>query len=281
MSNQEGTLYIVATPIGNLDDISARAVVVLRSVDTIYAEDTRHSGRLLQHLGIKTPLKSLHEHNEEQRVPAVIAQLQAGQNLAVISDAGTPLISDPGFRLVSACHEQGVTVTPVPGASALITALCAAGLPTDSFVYLGFPPGRSSARRQWLKQQSEESRTLVLYESRHRIVDTLTDLCEVFGEARVATVARELTKTYETIRRGSLGSLLHWIGNHAEQQKGEFVLVIAGAPVKTIEEPELRRVLGILLTELSVKSSASMAAQLTGQPRKRAYDLALSMRNEN
>lgn len=279
MSNQEGTLYIVATPIGNLDDITARAVAVLKSVDGIFAEDTRHSGRLLQHLEIKTPLKSLHEHNEEQRVPGVIADLKAGKSAAVISDAGTPLISDPGYRLVNRCHEEGLSVSPIPGTSALVAALSVAGLPTDSFLFMGFPPAKSAARQQWLSSYAVETRTLVLYESRHRIVDTLNDLCITFGEDRMAAVARELTKTYETVRRGSLGTLHTWVAENAEQQKGEFVLVLAGTVVPPVEDAELRRVLSILLSELSVKSAASMAAQLTGLPKKRAYELALTLRD--
>jgi len=278
MSIREGTLYIVATPIGNLGDITHRAVDVLQSVDVIYAEDTRHSGRLLQHAGISSVLRSLHEHNETQRVADVVSALQCGGTAAVISDAGTPLVSDPGYRLVAECHALGIAVSPIPGPSAVIAALCVSGLPTDSFVYLGFPPARSAARRAWLESHRDVARTMVIYESKHRITATLDALQDAFGAERVATIARELTKAHETVRRDTLANLLCWINADAHQQKGEFVIVVSGAEPKPADQPELERVLMVLLQDLSVKQSSVIAAKLTRVPRQRAYALALTLK---
>jgi len=278
MSISEGTLYIVATPIGNRDDISARALEVLRSVDVIYAEDTRHSGRLLQHFGVASSVRSLHEHNEQQRVPMVVAALRAGGTAAIVADAGTPLISDPGYRLVAECHVQSINVSPIPGPSALVAALCVSGLPTDAFVYLGFPPAKASARQNWLKACSLESRTQIFYESRHRIVATLQALVTEFGADRWATIARELTKTHETVRRDTLAQLLVWIESDNNHQKGEFVIIVAGCEQIETNDVELKRVLTALLEELSVKQSVSIATRLTGLPRRQVYDAALSLR---
>ncbi|MBX2823261.1 MAG: 16S rRNA (cytidine(1402)-2'-O)-methyltransferase, partial [Gammaproteobacteria bacterium] len=276
MSVSEGTLYIVATPIGNLDDISARALEVLRSVDVIYAEDTRHSSKLLQHYGIASKTRSLHEHNEQQRIPGAVDDLQAGRTAAVIADAGTPLISDPGFRLVVACHDQQVRVSPVPGPAALVAALCVSGLATDSFVYLGFPPAKAAARREWLAARSQENRTQILYESRHRIKATLSALADTFGAERRATVARELTKTHETVRRDTLDNLVTWIESDTNQQKGEFVLVVEGHPETATSDRELDRILSVLLGELTVKQSVVIATRLTGLPHRQVYDAALA-----
>lgn len=281
-SVRASTLYIVSTPIGNLGDITARALDVLRSVDVIFAEDTRHSGSLLQHFGVKNSLRSLHEHNETGRIQQVEELLNSGGSAALISDAGTPLISDPGYRLVAHCHQVGLSVSPVPGVSALITALSVSGLPTDSFTFLGFPPARQSARREFFSNLSSESRTLVFYESRHRILATIDDMRNCFGGDRIATMARELTKNYETIRRAALEEVYEWVVRHPEQQKGEFVIVVDGAKAAdaAIADAEVLRVLQILLADLSVKQAASLTARITGCKRKTAYTLALSLREE-
>jgi 16S rRNA (cytidine1402-2'-O)-methyltransferase len=282
MAQPAGTLYIVATPIGNLDDISARALRVLATVDRIAAEDTRHSQRLLNHYGIRTPLSSLHEHNERQRVEGLLAELEQGLDLALISDAGTPLISDPGFPLVRAAREHGIRVVPVPGCSAAICALSAAGLPTDRFVFEGFLPARAGQRENRLRELAEETRTLVFYESSHRILDSLASMAAVFGDARRAVVARELTKTYETIRDGTLTDLLAWMQADTQQQKGEFVVLVEGAPARDAEalDAATERVLVTLLEELSVKQSAALAAKLTGVAKKRLYERALELQGK-
>lgn len=280
MSRSDGMLHIVATPIGNLEDISRRAIETLRSVDLIYAEDTRHSGRLLQLLGIATTMRSLHEHNEVQRVEQVLAGLEAGQQIAMISDAGTPLISDPGYRLVRAALERGCKVSPVPGACALIAAVSAAGLPTDEFLYLGFPPARTGARRKWLQRVADEVRTLVFYESCHRICETLLDMQHVFGADRLATVCREMTKQYETIRQAALSDHVSTLQNAASSAKGEFVVVVAGLDdVTDANDEELRRVMPILLTELPLSTAASVAAKITGIPRRQAYQYAQTLKS--
>ena len=282
MAQPVGTLYIVATPIGNLDDISARALRVLATVDRIAAEDTRHSQRLLNHYGIRTPLSSLHEHNERQKVEGLLAELEQGLSLALISDAGTPLISDPGFPLVRAARERGMRVVPVPGCSAAICALSAAGLPTDRFVFEGFLPARAGQRENRLRELAEETRTLVFYESSHRILDSLASMAALFGEARRAVVARELTKTYETIRDGTLTDLLDWMRADTQQQKGEFVVLVEGAPARDSEAVDAasERVLVTLLEELSVKQSAALAAKLTGVAKKRLYERALELQGK-
>lgn len=282
MQLSSSTLFVVATPIGNLADISKRAIDVLGKVDYIYAEDTRHSGRLLQHYGVRAALASLHEHNEQERLQQIESQLQGGANIALISDAGTPLISDPGYRLVLHCHAKGYRVSPVPGPSALVAALCVSGLPTDSFVFCGFPPSRATSRVRWFTQFANDQRTHIFYESRHRIVASLNDMSCCFGEQRNVTVARELTKSYETVRYGTFLEICHWIENSGEQQKGEFVIVVAGMDSKVVQndEHELERVLRILLVNLPVSQAASIAAEIVGCKRKRAYSLALQIREE-
>ncbi len=282
MSNEAGILYVVATPLGNLGDITQRALEVLGRVDVVAAEDTRHSGRLLQHYAITTPRLSLHEHNEQQQVTQLLARLQRGDNIALISDAGTPLISDPGFRLVRAVRAEGLRVVPVPGASALICALSAAGLPTDRFVFEGFLPPRAAARRSRLQTLTEDGRTLVFYESSHRIVGSLQDMATVLGAARPAVVARELTKTFETFLPGSLAELHRRVSEEADQQKGEFVVLVQGAeaPDDSVLPAGDRRVLTLLLEELPVKQAVALAAKITGHKRNRLYELALEMGKE-
>ncbi|WP_455385258.1 16S rRNA (cytidine(1402)-2'-O)-methyltransferase, partial [Acidihalobacter prosperus] len=229
MSIEAGVLYVVATPLGNLGDISPRAAEILGAVDVVAAEDTRVSGRLLAHLGLSAGrLLSLHEHNEESRVPGLIQRLRDGDSVALISDAGTPLISDPGFRLVVAAREAGVRISPVPGPSALIAALSVAGLPTDRFVFEGFLPAKPAARRSRLQALADERRTLVFYESSHRVEACVGDMAEAFGGARRAVIARELTKRFEQVADGALDELKSWLEADADRSRGEFVLVVAG-----------------------------------------------------
>jgi 16S rRNA (cytidine1402-2'-O)-methyltransferase len=277
-----GSLYVVATPIGNLGDLAPRAVEVLRSVERIAAEDTRHSRKLLQHFAIQTPLVAVHEHNEREIAPRLVEQLRAGGSLALISDAGTPLISDPGFNLVRLAREAGVRVIPVPGPSALVCALSASGLATDRFVFEGFLPARRAARRARLAELCHDSRTLVMYESSHRIVDCLRDLAEVFGGERHAVLARELTKQFETIRGASLEELAQWVSVDSNQQKGEIVLLVAGRsqPEKHQVSAEAEQLLGILLEELPVKLAAKLTARITGLNKRDLYDRALQLKTQ-
>lgn len=269
------TLYIVATPIGNLNDISARALTTLRQVDLIAAEDTRHTGRLLQQAGIRRPLIALHEHNERHRVQSLIERLRAGTDIALVSDAGTPLISDPGYPLVRACHAAAIPVVPIPGPCALVTALSVSGLPTDAFYFAGFPPHKQSARRTWLDTLCQQTATLILYESNHRISATLTDMQAVFGSERRAMCARELTKTFETLLHGTLQEIQAGLG---PQPKGEIVLVVAGATADP-ETAELVRYLDILLAELPRKQAVALTARLLQLPKNQVYQQALGSRS--
>lgn len=277
MSIARGTLYIVATPIGNLGDISQRALHVLNEVDLIAAEDTRRSGQLLQHFNITTPTTSLHEHNERQVAEQLLSRLQAGEAIALISDAGTPLLSDPGYFLVNQARQAGVSVVPIPGASALLAALSVAGLPTDRFVFEGFLPAKSAARLKRLQQLAQDTRTLVFYEAPHRIVEMLRDLASAFGDERQAVISRELTKTFETIHADTLAGMLAWVLADDNQQKGEFVVLVKGAEPRDEDalDPEVERILMILLEELPVKQAASLAASITGVKKNRLYQLAL------
>lgn len=276
------TLFVVATPIGNLEDMTYRAVRVLREADLIAAEDTRHARKLLDHYGIDRPLLSLHEHNEEQRVEQLLGRLERGETVALISDAGTPLISDPGFQLVRAARRRDAVVSPVPGASSVTAALSVAGLPTDRFVYEGFLPAKPAGRRRRLEALRTETRTLVLLESSHRIRQALADLVTVFGEDREAALARELTKRFETVRTAALGDLAEWLQVDANQCKGEFVIVVAGAPaeVNRAEDAEVDRILALLAAELPVKQAAGLAAGITGAPRNRLYQRAIELTRE-
>lgn len=276
--NAPGTLYVVATPIGNLDDISARALRVLREVKLIAAEDTRHSARLLQHFGIATPLVACHEHNEREQGSRLVQRLLGGDDLALISDAGTPLISDPGYHLVRNARAAGVRVVPVPGACALIAALSASGLPSDRFVFEGFLPARSTARRQRLQALCEEPRTLLFYEAPHRLLECLADLRELFGGERPAVLARELSKTFETIKGAPLGELHDWVAADANQQRGECVLLVEGWQAPEDEaalSAEALRVLDLLLAELPLKRAAALAAEITGVRKNLLYQEAL------
>ncbi len=283
MSNQysngrRGTLFVVATPIGNLEDFAPRAARVLKEVNLIAAEDTRHSGKLLAHFGISTPLVSLHEHNERTRVAALVARLERGESVALVSDAGTPLVSDPGFRFVRAAHDANVPVVAVPGPCAAIAALSVSGLPSDRFGFEGFPPAKSVARRKYLESLKDEARTLIFYESSHRIVECVADMAAVFGDAREAVLARELTKQFETVRTDRLGDLRDWIAADGDQQRGEMVVLVHGAVRAEIGElaPETERILKILARELPLKQAAALAAEITGEKKNRLYDMALA-----
>lgn len=283
MGKNAGVLYIVATPIGNLQDISARALDILGQVARIAAEDTRHSKKLLSHYGINTPMVALHEHNEEKQTGGLLRQLESGNDLALISDAGTPLISDPGYHLVQAARAAGVCVVPVPGPSAGIAALSAAGLPSDRFVFEGFLPPKQAARRQRLEVLRDEPRTLVFFESPHRVVDCLDDMVGVFGADRQAVIARELSKLYETIEDGTLAALCDWISADRDRLKGEFVILVHGAPVKDkadIDAHDLQ-VLQILLQELPLKQAAALAARITGVPKNRLYEKGIELKKDN
>ncbi|WP_028469797.1 16S rRNA (cytidine(1402)-2'-O)-methyltransferase [Neptunomonas japonica] len=274
----DAVFYVVATPIGNLGDLTPRAVDVLQSVALIAAEDTRHSGRLMAHFNIKTPMISVHDHNERQRLQTILDKLAAGDSIALISDAGTPLISDPGFIVVRGVREAGYKVVPVPGCCAVITAMCAAGLPTDRFIFEGFLPAKRSGRQQKLSMIEFETRTVVYYESTHRILDSLQDMIEVLGPERYVVLARELTKTFETIHGDNVAALLEWVKQDANQQKGEFVVLIQG--VELVEEEGLSveslKVLDVLLSELPVKQAAALTAKITGEKKNALYQEALS-----
>ncbi|RYJ62227.1 16S rRNA (cytidine(1402)-2'-O)-methyltransferase [Pseudomonas songnenensis] len=273
-----GTLYVVATPIGNLEDISARALRVLKEVSLIAAEDTRHSSRLLAHFGIQTPLAACHEHNEREEGGRFLGRLQAGENIALISDAGTPLISDPGYHLVRQARAAGVAVVPVPGACALIAALSAAGLPSDRFIFEGFLPAKAAARRARLDTLKEEPRTLIFYEAPHRILESLRDFEDVFGGGRIAVLGRELTKTFETLKGLPLGQLRAWVEADSNQQRGECVVLVEGwhAPQdESAVSAESLRVLDLLLAEMPLKRAAAIAAEITGVRKNLLYQAAL------
>lgn len=269
---KKGALYVVATPIGNLGDLSPRARDVLAGADRICAEDTRHTRQMLNALGLERPLLALHEHNEDARVAQVLSYLQAGESLALVSDAGTPLISDPGYRLVRGLRAAGVTVSPVPGPCAAIAALSVAGIASDRFCFEGFLPNKAAARRERLQALAAEPRTLVYYESAHRIEECLADMRAAFGDAREAVLAREITKLFETVLDGTLASIAESVGADPNQRKGEFVLVVAGAPEDADAAlREGRRLYAKLAEVMKPSQAAKLAAELSGAPRKALY----------
>ncbi|WP_347453769.1 16S rRNA (cytidine(1402)-2'-O)-methyltransferase [Acinetobacter thermotolerans] len=275
-------LFVVATPIGHLDDISFRAIEVLKSVSLIAAEDTRTSAQLLKHFNISTPLTACHDHNESNKIDQLIQRLLNGENMALISDAGTPLISDPGFKFVRAAQEHNIRVIPVPGACAAIAALSAVGLPSDRFSFEGFLPSKQSQRIQNLEKLKDETQTMIFYEAPHRILECVKDMAEVFGKDRPVGFAREITKTFETIRKMTLGELIDFVANDPNQQKGEIVLVIGGATVeKDLDQEKLDKLLLRLLQDLSVKAASQLAADLTGIKKKVAYQRALELTGAN
>lgn len=277
-----GTLYVVATPIGNLADMSQRAIDVLSHVNRIAAEDTRRSGRLLQHYSVTTPMLALHEHNERELAPRLVGQLLQGESLALISDAGTPLISDPGYNLVRLAREAGISVVPVPGASALICALSVSGLPTDRFVFEGFLPSKKVSRRARLEVLRGETRTLIFYESSHRLVECLQDMQVIFGVDRYVVLARELTKQFETLHGDSLRHLVHWVQDDPNQQKGEMVLLVQGESEAEGHEidAEAERILLALLDELPINTAAKLTARITGLNKRALYDRGLQLKEE-
>lgn len=277
MSTQSGILYVVATPIGNLGDITRRAVQILSDVDFIAVEDTRRSRQLLNHLGIKKPMISLHEHNEQQQVGKLLARVAAGESMALVSDAGTPLISDPGYHLVRHAREQGLVVSPVPGASALMAAMSASGLPTDHFRFEGFLPNRQSARQSRLTELQQERMTLVFYESSHRITESLTDMCSILGKDREAVLARELTKMYETFLGVNLGEILDALHADENQCRGEFVLVVRGQEKNHggQDAESADSLLALLLDEMPIKDASRIAAKYLGLKKNDVYKRGL------
>jgi len=272
--DKNGILYVVATPIGNLDDMTPRAIATLQNVDTILAEDTRHSGGLLKKFGITTPARAYHDHNEQQLAPELIKRLQAGENMALISDAGTPLVSDPGYHLLNLAQQAGINIVPVPGASALITALSVCGLPTDRFTFNGFLPAKQKARQKKCQGLKTETATQIFYEAPHRLTECINDLNEVFGSDRHACIARELTKIYETIRTGTLAELSQWLDQNSGQCRGEIVIVVEGNHEEKTEDGEDQRVLEVLLEYLSPSQAVAAAVKITGGKKNQLYKLA-------
>jgi len=272
-------LYIVATPIGNLGDMTSRAIEVLKQVDLIAAEDTRHSARLLQHFSIGTRMRAYHDFSDDNRVDELLKLVQSGQSIALISDAGTPLISDPGYRLVVRARELGLAVVPIPGVSALTTAISVAGMPSDKFVFEGFPAARQVPRVKHFAALTGESRTIIFYESPHRILESVRDMQTVFGGDRRVAICRELTKTFETIHSDTLDNVCEWMAADPNQQRGEFVVIVAGAPKldEDAMDVEAERILVMLLDELSVKQAAALASKITGLKKNMLYQRALEL----
>lgn len=277
MNNLSGILYIVATPIGNLQDITARALDIFNQVDLIAAEDTRHSGLLLSHYGIKKPFFALHDHNEQQKADLLVEKLRQGNHIALISDAGTPLISDPGFHVVRKCRQAGIRVVPLPGACAAISALCASGVASDRFCFEGFLPAKSKARRDKLTELADEARTLIFYESTHRILDSLTDVETVLGADRYVVLAREITKTWETIIGDEVGQLRTWLAEDPNRTKGEMVLIIEGKSAESSAEfsPQAIKALQLIAQELPLKKAAAIVAELYGYKKNALYQFGL------
>ena len=279
MTDLTGILYIVATPIGNLQDITQRALDTFAQVDLIAAEDTRHSGLLLSHYGIKKPFFALHDHNEQEKAHILVEKLKQGSNIALISDAGTPLISDPGFHLVRQCREAGIRVVPLPGACAAITALCASGIASDRFCFEGFLPAKSKARKDKLENIAEEDRTLIFYESTHRILDTLEDMQSVLGEERYIVLAREITKTWETITGNTIKNLREWLLEDPNRTKGEMVLIVEGKPKSDNNDeisPQAVKALELIAAELPLKKAAAIVAELYGYKKNALYQFGLA-----
>lgn len=274
----QGVLYVVGTPIGNLEDLSARAQRALATVDLVAAEDTRHTGRLLSHIGAKTRQFALHDHNEKQATRVIIEELMSGKSVALVSDAGTPLLSDPGYRLVKAAHEASIPVSPLPGPSALTAALSASGLPTDRFCFEGFLPAKAAARQARLDELASAPGTLVFFESVHRVQESVADMVKAFGPDRPAFIARELSKLHEQCVRAPVGELLARIDDGDIARKGEFVIVVAGAGDAARQQPETGRLLDVLAEALPAKQAAAIAAQLTGEKRNALYQQIIERR---
>ena len=277
-----GELYLVATPIGDMTDIAPRALDILNIVDIVAVEDKRRSSRLFSHFGIKTPMISYHDHSEEKQVKKIIDELLCGKSVALISDAGTPLISDPGFKLVNAAKDKSIKVSPIPGPCALIAAISASGLPSNRFIFEGFLPAKSIARITKIQNISADSRTIIFYEAPHRILETLIDMIKVIGPSRKIVLARELTKTYETFISGTLKGVLEVIEKDLNQQKGEIVIVLAGADSseKKIETQDSKRILSVLLEDLPLKQAVSLGSKITGVQKNIFYKLALDLKKQ-
>ena len=277
-----GELYLVATPIGDMTDIAPRALDILNIVDIVAVEDKRRSSRLFSHFGIKTPMISYHDHSEEKQVKKIIDELLCGKSVALISDAGTPLISDPGYKLVNAAKDKSIKVSPIPGPCALIAAISASGLPSNRFIFEGFLPAKSIARITKIQNISADSRTIIFYEAPHRILETLIDMIKVIGPSRKIVLARELTKTYETFISGTLESVLEIIEKDLNQQKGEIVIVLAGADSseEKIETQDSKRILSVLLEELPLKQAVSLGSKITGIQKNIFYKLALDLKKQ-
>ena len=274
-----GTLYIVATPIGNLDDITFRAFEVLKSVDFVLAEDTRHSKTLLSHLDISKPIRAFHEHNEREKTKAIISEIYSGKSIALISDAGTPLISDPGYFLVAQAKKEGLKVVPIPGPTALITALSASGLASDSFTFLGFLPSKQTAKIKLLTGLAGRTETIIFYESPKRVLATLTDMQAIFGDSREVCLAKELTKAFETIHTGSIPNLIEYLTIDQNHQKGEFVILISATNKIDLAEAEIQldSLLPILCAEMGTSKAAKIAAKITGIDKKKCYKRAMDL----
>ncbi len=281
--NHSGTLYVVATPIGNLQDISLRALDTLKSVDMVAAEDTRHTAHLLSHFGIKAKLVALHEHNERRAGEKILETLQSGLSVALVSDAGTPGISDPGAILVGMAREAGLNVVPLPGACAAVTALSAAGFDQPHFLFYGFLPASGAQRRRMLEGLREQQAVLVFYEAPHRVVESVQDMADTFGGERQILIARELTKTFETFHRCPLGEAVGWLQADPNQQRGEFVLLVEGAvaPPQNEVDEDAQRVLKLLLDELPLKQAVKLATDITGAKKNALYELALELKSES
>jgi 16S rRNA (cytidine1402-2'-O)-methyltransferase len=277
---EAGTLYIVATPIGNLSDITQRALEILHSVDLIAAEDTRHSGKLLSHFGIKTKMFALHDHNEKQKAQYLIDLVNEGKNIALISDAGTPLISDPGYNLVNIAREQGVTINPIPGPSAVITALSAAGLPTDKFLFAGFLPVKQQARIAEIEKYKNADFTTVFYESPRRIIDTLEYIKQTLGEDKEVVLAKELTKHFESFVKGNAQKVIDWFGEDKDRQQGEMVLMLAPNKTEQALSPEAEKLMKLLMAELPTKKAAAITAQVHDLKKNDLYKLALTWQED-
>ncbi len=277
-----GTLFVVATPIGNLADMVPRAVTILQTVDLIACEDTRHTGRLLAHFGIDRPLVAYHDHSDAARIERIMGVLEAGKQVALVTDAGTPLVSDPGYQLVRLARQQGIAVYPIPGACAAIAALSVAGLPSDRFAFEGFLPAKAGARRRRLEELADESRTLIFYEAPHRVKEAVGDLRAVFGADREGFLAREISKAFETFTAGTLAELERNIAGDANQQRGEMVIIVRGADAvdTDVGQAEQLRVLTLLMAELPLKQAANLAARITGGSKNTLYQRALALRDD-
>lgn len=274
-----GILYIVATPIGNLSDITIRAVEILKKVDAVLAEDTRHTKKLFDHYEIESPLVAFHEHNENEKVDYILAQIGSGKSLALVSDAGTPLISDPGYNLVLEAKKNGISVVPIPGPSALIAALSSSGIESNNFTFFGFLPSKQSARLRLLKTKKSLNETIIFYESPKRILAALMDMLEVFGEKRQVCLAKEITKSFETILNDNLVNLIEYLTSDSSHQKGEFVIIIS--PVNKVDldeaQVQLEKILPILCAEMGASQAAKLAAKITGIDKKHCYKRAINL----